>query len=240
VPELARGPEPALIPPAAGNGSGIDYAALDYERWSRGQRLARRTLSAGFRLTARVNVEGREHLPRDGGFVLAANHLSMADVPLLLTLMERPTIVIATNELRSFPWLEWFLSDLGHAIWVSRGTGDKERLEDAATVLRSGGIIGVGPEGRRSQTGALERAQSGVAFLAARAHVPVVPVAAWGQEQMGNSWRRLRRAPVRIRFGPALVPPDGDGAADLVGYTDRVMRAIASLLPAEYRGVYAK
>jgi 1-acyl-sn-glycerol-3-phosphate acyltransferase len=240
-------PTPALAEPApeprpepiASNGR-PDYAGLDYVRWSRGQRLARGTLAAGFRAAANVRAEGLEHVPATGGCLLATNHLSMADVPLMLTLMQRPAIVLATDELRTFPWLEWFLGDLGHAIWVERGSGDVEPLEDALTVLSSGGIVGVGPEGRLSRTGALEQAHVGIAFLASHARVPVVPVAAWGQEQMGRSWRRLRRAPVTVRFGAALAPPDGNEPADLVGYTDRVMAEIASLLPERYRGVYAK
>src|SRR4029079_4754443 len=137
------------------------------------------------RACSRIHVEGREHLPVEGGFVLATNHLSMADVPLLLTEMVRPTIVLATDELRPYPWLEWFLSDLGNAIWLSRGSGNLEALEQGVAVLRAGGILGLGPEGRRSQSGALERAGSGVAYLATRAGVPIVPAAAWGQERLG-------------------------------------------------------
>jgi 1-acyl-sn-glycerol-3-phosphate acyltransferase len=244
VPATARtaSAEPAPEPPpepVATNGR-PDYAALDYLRWSRGQRLARGALAAGFRAGANVQAEGLEHVPAVGGCLLATNHLSMADVPLMLTLLQRPAIVLATDELRTFPWLDWFLGDLGNAIWVDRGSGDVEPLEDALTVLASGGIVGVGPEGRLSRTGALERGRVGVAFLASRARVPVVPVAAWGQEQMGRSWRRLRRAPVIVRFGKALEPPEGNEPAELVGYTELVMAEIASLLPERYRGVYAK
>jgi 1-acyl-sn-glycerol-3-phosphate acyltransferase len=235
--------EPERVAPqavAATNGDVRDYGTLDYERWTRGQRLLRRAVSAGIRAGARVHVEGTEHVPRDGGFVLATNHLSMADVPLLLTLMERPTIVIATDELKSFPWLDWVLGDLGNAIYVRRDAGEVEALEPALTVLRSGGIIGVGPEGRRSATGALESGRTGVAYLATRAGVPVLPVAAWGQERLGRGLWRLRRAPVTVRFGQPLHFPAGEaGPAELRAYTEDVMQAIARLLPPEYRGVYA-
>ena len=139
-PEVAAvedSPPPEEAPgPASAGGSGVDYSTLDYEHWSRGQRLARGTLAAGFRTCSRIRVEGREHLPAEGGFVLATNHLSMADVPLLLTEMVRPTIVLATDELRPYPWLEWFLSDLGNAIWLSRGSGNLEALAQAVAVLQ--------------------------------------------------------------------------------------------------------
>jgi 1-acyl-sn-glycerol-3-phosphate acyltransferase len=187
-----------------------------------------------------VNVEGLDHLPQDGGFVLAANHLSMADVPLLLTVMPRPTIVYASEELRTWPWLHWFLSDLGNAIYVRKGTGNERGLALGVTVLEAGGVVALGPEGRRSQTGALERANTGVAYLARGGNVPVVPVATWGQERIAASWRRLRRRSVHIRFGAPLTPPGPSAEpAELREFADGVMTEIARLLPAEYRGVYA-
>jgi 1-acyl-sn-glycerol-3-phosphate acyltransferase len=69
--------------------------------------------------------------------------------------------------------------------------------------------------------------------------VPIVPMAAWGQERLGDSWRRLQRAPVQVRLGPPIVfPPAMPGGSDLRQRTDEVIRAIAAQLPPEYRGVY--
>jgi 1-acyl-sn-glycerol-3-phosphate acyltransferase len=80
-----------------------------------------------------------------------------------------------------------------------------------------------------------------VGYLAARAGVPVVPMAAWGQERLGHSWRRLRRAPVRVRFGPPLVFGSvTPSRRELREYSDTVMRAIAAQLPERYRGVYGE
>ena len=94
-----------------------------------------------------------------------------------------------------------------------RDEGDKAALEPALTVLREGGIVGVGPEGRRSATGALETGRTGVAYLASRAGVPVVPVGAWGQERLGRDLSRLRRTPVGVRFAPPLRFPAGEPSA---------------------------
>ena len=66
-----------------------------------------------------------------------------------------------------------------------------------------------------------------------------MPAAAWGQERLGRSWRRLRRAPVEVRFGPPVSLPQGEATtAELAGYTEQIMDEIAGLLPREYRGVY--
>jgi 1-acyl-sn-glycerol-3-phosphate acyltransferase len=142
--------------------------------------------------------------------------------------------------LRAFPWLEWFLSDLGKSIWVGSEEGELEALESALEVVESGGVVGIGPEGRRSATGGLEPGKPGAAYVATRGGVPVVPVATWGQERLGRSWRRLRRAPVEVRFGAPMHFPAGEaGPADLRAYTDQLMHEIARMLPPEYRGVYA-
>ena len=239
APSMPVEPEPEPIS-ARTNGDRPDYRSLDYSRWTRGQRVARGMLGAGLRASARIRTEGLEHLPPDGGFILATNHLSMADVPVLLSVIERPTILVATSELRAFPWLEWFLSDLGKSIWVGSEDGELEALESALEVVESGGVVGIGPEGRRSATGGLEPGKPGAVYVATRGGVPVVPVATWGQERLGRSWRRLRRAPVEVRFGAPLHFPAGEaGPADLRAYTDQLMHEIARMLPPKYRGVYA-
>ena len=216
------------------------YAALDYSRWGAGQRVVRGLVGAGVRAVARLDVAGLEHLPRTGGCILAINHLSMADVPVVLSVLPRRTIMLASDHLRQSRMMDWFLSDLGDAIYVRRGEGDVDALERGLAVLRAGGMLGLGPEGTRSREGALTVGRTGIAYLAAQAGVPIVPLAAWGQERMPSHWRAFRRAPVAVRVGEPIRL--GDGATDatrLREHTDRVMRAIAAMLPAEYRGVYA-
>ena len=241
-------PSPVLAaPPNGGNGAttprppnGIDYATLDYRRWNAPQRILRGTIAAAFRTVAEIQAEGLERIPDVGPFVLAINHLSLADAPLVLTLMPRPVITFAADYLRSSPIMNWFLSDLGHAIYLRRGEGDHEALEHGLEVLRAGGAVGLGPEGTRSRQGGLGPGRTGAAWLALRADVPVVPLAAWGQEQLGGHWRSLRRAPVRVRVGEPLRFPAGEPTARrLQEHTDEIMRALARLLPPDYRGVYA-
>jgi 1-acyl-sn-glycerol-3-phosphate acyltransferase len=127
---------------------------------------------------------------------------------------------------------------MGDAIYIRRGEGDTAALASGLAVLRAGGMLGLGPEGTRSTNG-LQRGLTGIAYLATQAEVPVVPLAAWGQEKISGHLRSLRRAPINIRIGsPLHFTGDAPDAALLRAYTDQVMMAIAAMLPTEYRGVY--
>jgi 1-acyl-sn-glycerol-3-phosphate acyltransferase len=213
---------------------------LDYSRWSASQQVVRAIATAGFRFFARIEAKGLENIPRSGPCLLALNHLSMADAPLLLTLLARRTIVLAVDELKRFAVLNWFVSDMGQAIYVKRNELDEESLKQALRVLEAGGLLAVGPEGRRSNTGSLLRGRTGIAYLATQADVPVVPLVAWGQEKWRQIPTTFRRLPIQVRAAPPIRFPSGPTPPDLLRqYTDRIMTVLAELLPPEYRGVYA-
>jgi 1-acyl-sn-glycerol-3-phosphate acyltransferase len=102
--------------------------------------------------------------------------------------------------------------------------------------LKGGGVLGVAPEGTRSKTGQLIQGRSGVAFIATRADVPIVPAALWGTEKI----MKRPRPHVYARFGKPFRLPEGRAKGDqLDAYTERIMCAIAALLPESYHGVYA-
>ncbi|HQY26538.1 MAG TPA: lysophospholipid acyltransferase family protein [Thermoflexales bacterium] len=186
---------------------------------------------------ARVTVEGAEHLARPGGYILASNHLSAWDPPFILSVTPpRPKLtVLAAAKWQKVAPLR-LIFDAMDAIYLRQGDADRAALKAALALLKAGGTIGMSPEGTRSRTGALIRARSGVAWLALRANTPVVPVAIWGVEKINRELRRLRRAQVHARVGPAIsFAPDLSAEAA----TEQLMRAIAALLPEEYRGVYA-
>ena len=109
-------------------------------------------------------------------------------------------------------------------------------------LFRSGGIFAIAPEGMRSLTGQLQAGKTGVAYLATRTGVPIVPVAMWGTEAVFANFRRLRRTAVTFAVGePFSLPVDPRAkGAKLEEYTELIMRRLAALLPPEYRGVYAE
>ncbi len=231
-PIMRRPERPAGLPVKTGGSESIDG------RWTPMEKFVKRVLSLAFGLLARVEVTGLENLPRSGPVLLAVNHLSMMDLPLLVTIVPRRGICLAADRLQEQPWARWFL-DLAHSIYVRRGEADQDALDKALAVLRAGRLLGVAPEGTRSRSG-LARGHSGLAYLAAAAPAPILPVAAYGQERIPGNAKRLRRTRVEVRIGSLIqVEPGEKAAAELRRITDRVMEAIAAMLPPAYRGVYA-
>ncbi|HTR77418.1 MAG TPA: SDR family NAD(P)-dependent oxidoreductase [Gemmatimonadaceae bacterium] len=217
----------------------VDYASLDYSRWDADQRLVRGLLAAALHSTARIAVDGRAHVPRLGGVIVAVNHLSALDAPILFTVFSRRATLFVKEKYASTPIIGRVLTSIGQVIYLRSEDDNVAALDDGLTVLRSGGILGIGPEGRRSRTGGLEPAQPGVAYLVARSGAPVLPIAMWGQERIGAGVRRLRRSEVRVSIGPPMrFPPTGAGRAELDGITERIMLTLAAMLPVDYRGVY--
>jgi len=183
-------------------------------------------------------VAGLEHIPREGPFLLVANHLHALDPAIGLLLVPRRAVGVAKDKWARPPF-GWLLGAMGDLVYV--GETRRGSIPQLLAVLESGGVVAILPEGTRSPTGALLQAHRGVALLATRSGAPVVPAAAYGQERTFACWKRLRRVPVRVRIGPPItLPPGPHDRRSLQALTDDVMRVIASMLPPEYRGVYAE
>jgi len=110
----------------------------------------------------------------------------------------------------------------------------------AVEVLCAGAVVGIAPEDTFNH-GKLIKAQVGVAYLATQAPASVLPIVMYGQDKAIHCWKSLRRVPVHIRIGTSVPPPCGELNQTLQQrYTDSLMVALACMLPAEYRGVYAR
>jgi 1-acyl-sn-glycerol-3-phosphate acyltransferase len=192
-------------------------------------------------------VEGAENVPDEPGVIVASNHLSIAD-PIVVSvtierLVRRRVRYMAKGEAFDWPVLGPLMAAYG-GFGVRRGRPDREAYRMAREVLVSGDWLGLAPEGTRSRTGKLGEAKSGVTLLALRTGAPVLPVGLSGTEQLWPVGARLPRlgAKVTVRFGPVSRPsPDEtegrQGQREQVAEaTDELMRRIASLLPASYRG----
>jgi len=195
-----------------------------------------------FRWLCRVEVIGLENVPRQGGAILAVNHLSRLDPPLVYAVLDRDdATALVAEKYQRYPWFRWVIN-LVKGIWIHRGEADLSALREARQYLQGGGLLGVAPEGTRSRTGALMAAKTGVAYLADKAGVPVIPVAISGTEKAIAQLLCLRRPHLRIQFGrPLFLPPieREHREAALRRNTDEIMCAIAAMLPPQYRGVYA-
>ena len=182
------------------------------------------------RFLYRLRVIGLEHVPKSGGFVLAANHTSNLDPwPLGLPLWPRRQLrFMAKSELFN-PLLKPILYG-GGAFPVRRGAGDLEAIKRAVELVREGEIVVMFPEGTRRQKGLRKKFQprphTGAARIALMADAPLVPAAIKGTDRV------TRLGPLRVAYGLALDLGDLAGLevkAAAQEATDRLMSAIGEL-----------
>lgn len=201
--------------------------------------VSRPSVWVAFRAMTRMRVRGRSNVPASGPLLVVANHLSVADPPLLGAALPRPVTFMAKEELFRLPG-GLLIRALG-AIPVRRTRMSVEALRRALRVLRGGGVLGVFPEGKRSRSCHMEPAEFGTAFIALRSSAPVLPVGIFGSENLERLETALRRPSVTITIGEPFSVPKIEGKItreQLAHATDVIMSRIANTLPPSYRGYY--
>ena len=205
------------------------------------------TLTPVLRLGFRLRIEGREHVPRHGPVILAANHRSFLDSLFLpLAIGWRRMTFVAKAEYFEQRRTAWFFRAVGQIpIQRAGGAASDAALTAAMGVLQRGQAFGIYPEGTRTRDGVTHRGHTGVARLALATGAPIVPVGLVGTDECQPTDARLPRLlrPVTIRFGTPIQPDryrdDPEGLA-LRGLTDEVMFEIVQLCGVyEYRDTYA-
>lgn len=202
---------------------------------SPGHGLGRCIIAVGGPITRvlwRIRVLGRENVP-DGPAILCCNHVSNLD-PILVNFMSpRFLRFMAKAEMFATPLGEWFWLRVG-AFPVKRGVADRAALSTAAEILEDGGILGVFPEGTRTQGEGLGEAHQGAAFLAVRTGAPIVPSAIHGTAGVWPKGAWVPRFPrITIVFGEPIRSEEfGEGARRqrIETMTAEVMARIARLL----------
>jgi len=193
------------------------------------------------RLT-RLNVIGLDKVPLTGGVLLAVNHFSRLDPPLVFALVERDDLTaLVADKYKKTPVISWLVR-MVDGIWINREGADLHAMREARDYLRAGGLLGIAPEGTRSRTGGLIAAKDGVAYLADKSGAVVIPAAISGTDSAVWRLLTLRKPSLIIQFGDPvdLLPlTRGDREAILKRNTDEIMCRIAAMLPEQYRGVYA-
>lgn len=138
--------------------------------------LARNIVSFIFHIVFKITIVGAENIPQEkGGFIIASNHVSNYDPPMVGIVFKGKYAFMAKEELFRNKFFAWLITKLG-AFPVKRGAKDLSAIDKALESLDNGRIFVIFPEGTRSKTGELGRAKSGVAITAVRAEAPVVPV----------------------------------------------------------------
>jgi 1-acyl-sn-glycerol-3-phosphate acyltransferase len=176
------------------------------------QGVTKRALGWLVRWQSRLEVRGAGHVPASGPAIVAANHRSMLDIPLLVVASPRPIVFMAKRELFGDPVRRVVLHALG-GFPVRRQTADVRAVDVGVAVLERGGVLGLYPEGTRSRSGRMLPFLDGAAWFALRTGAPLVPCGISGTARSPDGRWRLRKE-VTVAFGPPIrVEPVADPVA---------------------------
>lgn len=183
-----------------------------------------------YRLLFRGRTMGNSNVPMEGALVVVANHGSHRDPPLLGHALGRPVAFMAKAELFRIPVLGAVIRACG-AYPVARGASDREAIRTATDRLEQGWATGVFIDGTRQADGRVNDPQAGAALLAARAGVPLLPVAIINSHRaLGTGSKQPRLVPVHIRIGTPIPAPASRRRADLDLATAACQAQINTLL----------
>lgn len=181
-----------------------------------------------FRYVFRTEVIGKENVPKTGGMILSANHVSNWDPPFLGTFIDRHVNYMAKEELFVNPIFSWLITQC-HAFPVKRGIADRGAIKTALSRLKDGKCVAIFPEGTRSKTGELGKAETGVGLLAAMSKVPVVPAAIIGTREIfskGNMFPKLK-----VIYGKPMYYDGKRGDKEaMADFSQSIMQEIAELI----------
>lgn len=180
----------------------------------------------------RLRIEGTGHLPQRGPAIVAMNHESALDIPLVVTASRRPITFMAKKELFKNGFASWSLNSLG-GFRVDRDRFDLVAVQRALAVLERGDVLGMYPEGTRSP-GQLLPFLHGAAWLALHAGVPLMPCSISGTEHAGRA-TSPGRVPVRIRFHEAIAVERSDDPAERRRRAEQLTARLREAIEADLR-----
>jgi len=192
---------------------------------------------------ARVDVRGRDHIPGSGPVIVAGNHFTIYEPPMMIYAVPRPLNILAAGDLNWPLTQAWALMLYGY-IPTNRESFKPSTIRESVRSLNQGEVVGIFPEAGMNPEQQLRRGKPGVAYLSALTEAPVLPIGFSGLSEREQYWRNFTRPLLKIRIGNLLPPCQLSGKnhkkkAELEQYTDMVMCHIAGLIPPEFRGVYA-
>jgi 1-acyl-sn-glycerol-3-phosphate acyltransferase len=198
-----------------------------------------------FRLLGHVRITGKENIPYGKRYLVAMNHVSIFDPPLVGAFWPEQLEIIGASDVFDKPGQGQVLKAYG-VIPVHRGDYDRVLFTKIISVIKAGFPLLIAPEGGRSHVRAMQRAMPGIAYIIEQTRVPVVPVGIVGTTE--DYWQRAtrrERPPLELRIGKPITLPEitAKGTEKHEARqrnADLVMNYLAGLLPEEYRGVYAE
>lgn len=188
--------------------------------------IGRALLRPIFEIVYRLRRQGAEQIPATGPVLIVCNHLSNLDPPFVGgSARPRRVYFMAKAELFRFAPIGWLIGKVG-AFPVERGGADRDAIRMAREILARGDALVMFPEGTRSMSGNLRPFFPGAGLMAMEPEVTVIPAAVWGSQRAFG--------PVKVVFGPPVDMsdlPDGARSERARAATDRIVQAIADLVP---------
>ena len=187
-----------------------------------------------YRMWFRGEVVGTENFPREGPFLIASNHASHLDPPLVGSQIPRQMRFFARKSLWNNAVIGWWLSKV-ETIPVERDSGDVGAIKRVLQALKENRVVVLFPEGTRSPDGRLQKPKAGVGLMACKTGVPVVPCRVYGSFAAFGKGSAIPRfgTPVTVVFGRPIPASDYDdpaaGKARYETAAQRIMDRIAAL-----------
>ncbi|MDR1662873.1 MAG: 1-acyl-sn-glycerol-3-phosphate acyltransferase [Endomicrobium sp.] len=185
--------------------------------------LGRQIFRIIFKLFYRYCIEGLQNIPNTGGAVIAPNHISFFDPPLIGAAMKRPLYFMAKKELFDIPIFGWTIKQT-NAFPVKRGVQDMFAVRYAFSLLERGRLLLMFPEGVRSRDGKLGKARAGVGMVACNAQVPLIPVKIENTNMM-----MLKFKQIKIKYGKPIYPPKNFSKKDYISLSQKVLDEISKM-----------
>jgi len=215
---------------------------IPYPRRQFIRRILKSLVAVAFGVLTEIEVNGRENLPADGPLLVVANHFHFVDPLTLIHILPYPEEFVGGANMPNAPTGVHFLQRMFGVIPTYRGTGSRDTLYGAESVLKQNGVLAIFPEGGSWAT-VLRPARPGTAFLAWRNDTRILPI---GIDGTVNFFDRLHKGRVHmtINIGKPFGPLNSISSTrpsreelDEMGHT--IMRHISELIPAERRGFYS-
>lgn len=206
------------------------------------ERLANLIIKAITGLICRIDADQLEKVPHQGPLILVTNHINFLEAPIIYTrLTPRRMTAFGKVETWNSLFLSWIFNLWG-IIPIKRGEPDRKALRAGLAALKEGQILGIAPEGTRSNDGKLLKGRSGVVLMALLSGAPILPIVHFGSEKYQSNLKRLKRTDVKIIVGrPFMLDPGTKKVTHAIReqMTTDIMVQMAKLLPPDYRGEYS-
>lgn len=182
----------------------------------------------------RFKIIGRENIPSKGGVIIASNHASFLDPPIVGSgCFKRPVTFMARDTLWNSKFSKWWLDSVG-CIPLSRSFGDTKALKTSIKILNSGDIISLFPEGTRSSNGEIQSAKSGIGFIIGKSQCVVIPAFIHNSyKAFPKGSKSIKPLSICIKFGKPITKDEfkslGTGRDAYTNYAALVMKKINEL-----------